>query len=80
MKQAIARTWAPVLAGALLLALNGGCAWSVGSPSKADRVEQEHATQPPTKGQQLIDLKKALDQGAMTLQEYDTAKAKLLKE
>ena len=32
----------------------------------------------PTVGQQLLDLKKALDAGAITEQEYETEKAKIL--
>jgi hypothetical protein len=34
----------------------------------------------PTLGQELMDLKKARDDGSMTQQEYDTAKVKLLDE
>lgn len=36
--------------------------------------------QPPTVGQQLVDLKRALDTGAINQAEYDTEKAKLLGE
>jgi len=32
-----------------------------------------------TEGQQLIDLQRALDQGAVTQREYDEVRAKLLK-
>lgn len=41
-------------------------------------VEQQ--TFAPTIGQQLIDLKKALDAGAITQAEYETEKAKILNE
>ena len=33
---------------------------------------------PPTQGQQLIDLKAALDKGAITQAEYDQKKAQIL--
>jgi hypothetical protein len=37
-------------------------------------------TYPATVGQQLVDLKKAKDAGALNDQEYDTQKAKILSE
>ena len=37
-------------------------------------------TVPPTIGQQLLDLKKARDDGAISEQEYETEKAKLLNQ
>ncbi|HVT79175.1 MAG TPA: SHOCT domain-containing protein [Phycisphaerae bacterium] len=37
----------------------------------------EHS-HPPTQGQQLIDLKTALDRGAITPAEYDQKKAQIL--
>jgi len=37
-------------------------------------------TQAPTAGQQLVDLKKAKDAGAISDAEYETQKAKVLKE
>ena len=40
----------------------------------------EQTTTPPTIGQQLIDLKKARDDGAITEAEYEAEKAKLLNE
>ncbi len=53
------------------LALLGGCAWQVGGGPKNVKME-------PTKGQQLIDLKKAKDEGALTDSEYEAQKAKVL--
>ena len=38
-----------------------------------------HATTAPTLGQQLIDLQKARDSGAITEAEYESQKAKLLE-
>jgi hypothetical protein len=48
-----------------------GCAWSVGSSPKTANVV-------PTTGQQLIDLQRAKDSGAITDSEYQAQKAKLL--
>lgn len=48
---------------ALALAAVAGCGWSVGSSS-------QEQVQRPTVGQQLIDLKKARDTGAITETEY----------
>ncbi len=52
-----------------------GCAWSIGGG------KHDAATGPqPTVGQQLIDLKKAKDQGAITESEYEAQKKKLLSQ
>jgi hypothetical protein len=48
-----------------------GCAWEVGGGTK-------HVTMQQTVGQQLTDLKKAKDSGALTDAEYEAQKAKLL--
>ena len=56
------------------LALNlCGCSWSIGGGKTAGPV-----TEPPTRGQELIDLKKARDQGAITPEEYESQKTKVL--
>ena len=61
--------------GKLRLALLGlmiglsGCVFTIGGSSTANT---------PTKGQQLIDLKNALDRGAITQQEYDQQKEQIL--
>lgn len=47
----------------------GGCVFSIGGSNTSNT---------PTKGQQLIDLKTALDHGAITQQEYDQQKAQIL--
>ena len=52
-------------------ALLTGCSWSVGSSPKTANVL-------PTTGQQLIDLQKAKDSGAITDAEYNAQKTKLL--
>jgi len=66
MKERIAR-WLAIISVTTLLS---GCAWEVGGP--------QHVTKPPTVGQQLIDLQKAKDAGAITDAEYQTQKAKIL--
>jgi hypothetical protein len=59
-----------VVLGGLL----SGCAWSIGSDKCSGKVV---AT--PTRGQELIDLKKAKDQGAITEEEYQ-AQRKVIME
>ena len=61
----------PTMIALTSLALLSGCSWSVGSGAK-------NATIMPTLGQQLMDLQKAKDAGAMTDAEYQAQKAKLL--
>lgn len=60
----------PLLLAALTAALLvlPGCVVAVGSPK----------TQNPTTGRQLLDLKSALDSGAITQEEYHAAKHKVL--
>ena len=55
----------------LVVALTGGCALDLSSAPKQSIVH-------PTVGQQLIDLQKAKDAGAITDAEFQTQKAKLL--
>ena len=57
---------------AAFLGLASGCAFSIGGGS-TEEVQQK------TWGQQLLDLKKAQDDGALTQKEYDDAKKKLLR-
>jgi hypothetical protein len=64
--------------GVALLALVGalsGCAWSIGGEKEAGTIVQK-----PTQGQELIDLKRALDQGALTEEEYERRKDELLSQ
>jgi Trk-type K+ transport system membrane component len=53
------------------LTLVTGCSWSVGGGQKSATIQ-------PTTGQQLIDLQRAKDSGAISDAEYQTQKAKLL--
>ncbi len=51
----------------------GGCFWSIGGGT--DRTVVEH-----TAGQQLTDLKRALDAGAISPEEYDKLKTAYLNK
>jgi len=59
------------LALAALVLLNGCIIFSLGGGTKTE-------TNKATVGQQLLDLQKARDSGAITPAEYETQKAKLL--
>jgi hypothetical protein len=48
-----------------------GCAWSIGGGAK-------DKTNHPTRGQELIDLQRARDTGAITPDEYETQKRQVL--
>ena len=60
----------PILAVSGLI-LSCGCAWEIGGGAK-------HAIIQPTLGQQLTDLQKAKEAGAITDSEYQAQKQKLL--
>ena len=60
-----------VLVTASIMTLLSGCAWSVGSGPKTVNVM-------PTTGQQLIDLQKARDNGAINDAEYQAQREKIL--
>lgn len=62
-----------VIMGALS-GLLSGCAWSIGSDKGEGKVVKQ-----PTRGQELIDLKHAKDQGALTDDEYQSQR-KLIME
>ena len=61
----------PMLTVFSAMTLLTGCAWQVGGGSK-------HVTMEPTVGQQLIDLQKAKEAGAISESEYEAEKTKLL--
>jgi hypothetical protein len=61
----------PIMIGLTTLTLLTGCSWSVGGGAKSSTVM-------PTLGQQLMDLQKAKNSGAITETEYEAQKAKLL--
>jgi uncharacterized membrane protein len=54
--------------------LLSGCAWSIGGARDAN------ANHIPTRGEELIDLKKARDQGAISEEEYRAQKNKLMSK
>ena len=60
--------------GCLLAGLACGCSWSIGG-AKEGSVSHE-----PTRGQELIDLKKAKDLGAISEQEYEAQRNKIMSK
>ena len=54
----------------IIACLLSACAWSVGGESSQAK---------PTRGQELVDLKRAKDQGAISEDEYQTQKRKVLE-
>ena len=68
------RLFTPVLLGLSLLVFTG-CVAAIGN-----RDSQPAARSNATLGQQLIDLQKARDAGAISHAEYEVQKAKLLGE
>jgi hypothetical protein len=61
----------PMLVVFSAMTLLTGCSWQVGGGTKSATIQ-------PTTGQQLMDLQKAKDTGAITDSEYQAQKAKLL--
>ena len=57
---------------AVLGALLAGCSWSIGGG------KERASAAPPTRGQELIDLKRARDQGAITQEEYESQRRQVL--
>jgi Short C-terminal domain len=65
--------WTGLMAGAVLVGvLYSGCAWQIGGDKHGVMIQ-------PTKGQELQDLKKAKDQGAMSEEEYQAQRTKVLE-
>jgi hypothetical protein len=59
------------LAACSALSLLAGCSWQIGGGPGATTIK-------PTVGQQLMDLQKAKEAGAITESEYQAQKAKVL--
>ena len=59
-------------AGAGLGLFGSGCAWQLGGDKTGTTMVQ------PTRGQELIDLKKAREQAAITEEEYQAQRTKIL--
>ncbi len=57
---------------ALAASMLCGCAWSIGGTKKGETSMQ------PTRGQELIDLQRARDRGALTDAEYEDQRLRLL--
>jgi hypothetical protein len=58
----------------LIGALAAGCAWSIGGSEKGETMVH------PSKGQELLDLKRAKDAGALTDAEYEVQKERILNK
>jgi len=59
---------------ALVSTLVAGCAWSIGGSEKGETMVH------PSKGQELLDLKRAKDAGALTDAEYEVQKERILNK
>jgi hypothetical protein len=66
------KKWTPALGLLAMLSL-GGCFWSIGGGSQKTVVEH-------SPGQQLADLKRALEAGAITAEEYERLKVVYLNK
>lgn len=65
--------WAVLILSAVILGgLFSGCSWSIGGG------KGRTATTQATRGQELIDLKKARDQGVITEEEYQAQRKEIL--
>jgi hypothetical protein len=70
MKRRLLKSIGLAVSYGTLAGLLAGCAWSVGGKATSPQ---------PTRGQELIDLKKAKDQGALTQEEYDNKRKQILE-
>ncbi|HEV2393233.1 MAG TPA: SHOCT domain-containing protein [Verrucomicrobiae bacterium] len=73
MKPKLSKSMRLVAAAGFMGLLLSGCAWQIGGDKKGTNVVQT------TRGQELIDLKKALDQGAITQDEYQAQRQKIIQ-
>lgn len=74
MKRKVTKWVGPLVITGLLGGLLSGCAWSIGSDKGSGKIISQ-----ATRGQELIDLKHAKDQGALTDDEYQ-AQRKIIME
>jgi hypothetical protein len=56
--------------------LVSGCAWSIGGSERKEGT----AVHQNTRGQELIDLKRARDQGALTEDEYQEQRKRIMEK
>ena len=74
MKRTLTK-WIGLIAAASLAGLLAcGCAWQIGGDKHGTNAVR------PTRGQELVDLKHARDQGAITEDEYQAQRKKILDE
>ena len=71
MRQQLIKKLMVLSAYAIVGTLLASCAWSVGGKGVTSNNQ-------PTRGQELIDLQKAKDQGAITADEYENQKKRIL--
>ena len=74
MKRSVSQWRVLVATGSIMGLLLSGCAWSIGDQKEGKAVVS------PTRGQELIDLKKAKDQGAITEDEYQAQKKAIMEK
>lgn len=74
MKTKLCRWICLMVAACTLGLLFSGCAWQIGGDKSGPTVYR------PTRGQELIDLKKARDQGVITEDEYQAQRKKVLEK
>ncbi len=72
MKQTSAKALAVLFGCGLSAVIASGCAWSIGEGKEHSIIQK------PTRGQELVDLKKARDQGAISEEEYNNQKNQIL--
>ena len=75
MKNSLRKWTVLALISGTVCCLLSGCAWSIG-----DGKEQTVNRMVPTRGQELIDLKKARDQGAITEDEYQAQRKRIMEK
>lgn len=73
MIESILRFRAVLILAGVLCGVVSGCAWSVGGQKGGTTVNQ------PTQGQELIDLQRAHEGGAITDEEYARMKARIIE-
>ena len=76
MQKRLSLCLAMTVLAAVVIAPSTGCSWSVGG-SKS-KTSSGTPTRPPTRGQELIDLQKAHEAGAISDQEYEQMKRRLM--
>jgi hypothetical protein len=75
MKNSLRKWMVLALISGTVGCLSSSCAWSIG-----DGKEHTVNNRVPTRGQELIDLKKARDQGAITEDEYQAQRKGVMEK